>query len=68
MPEFSGTDLIQQLVQDNKINDTPIVVLTASSPSVEYEDSLVALGVKIVLKKPIDPDILHEYIEKIVQK
>jgi hypothetical protein len=40
------------------------VCLTASSPSGEYEDELRVMGVKAILKKPIDPDVLLDFMNQ----
>lgn len=64
MPEFSGRDIILQLKNNGKIKDCNIVCLTASSPSGEYEDEIKSMGVKAVLKKPIDPDVLLDFLKQ----
>ncbi len=64
MPEFSGRDLVMHLKTNGKINDHNIVCLTASSPSGEYEDELKSMGVKAILKKPIDPDALLDFMSQ----
>lgn len=68
MPEFSGRDVIVQLKNNGKIKDHNIVCLTASSPSSEYEDEIKSMGVKAVLKKPIDPDVLLDFIKQFETK
>src|SRR5438309_10473148 len=65
MPEFSGTDIVNALYQSGKIAKLNMVALTASSVSAEKEDELVQKGVKGVLKKPIDPDELLEYLQQL---
>ncbi len=64
MPEFSGRDVVMHLKNNGKINDHNIVCLTASSPSSEYEDELRSMGVKAILKKPIDPDVLLDFMNQ----
>ena len=56
MPEYSGYDMIDDLVKNDLIQDNQIAVLTASSISVEEEEKLIQKGIKLVLRKPIDPD------------
>ena len=68
MPEFSGKDVILQLKNNGKIKDHNIVCLTASSPSGEYEDEIKSMGVKAVLKKPIDPDVLLDFLKQFEAK
>ena len=64
MPEFSGRDVVMHLKNNGKISDYNIVCLTASSPSGEYEDELKLMGVKAILKKPIDPDVLLDFLNQ----
>ncbi|MFB5609974.1 MAG: response regulator [Nitrosarchaeum sp.] len=68
MPEFSGRDLVMHLKSNGKINEHNIVCLTASSPSSEYEDELRSMGVKAILKKPIDPDVLLDFLKQFQAK
>ena len=65
MPEFSGRDIIDHLYKDNKINSHTIVTLTASSISDDDKIELQKKGVHSLLRKPIDPDDLLNYLEKI---
>jgi len=68
MPEFSGTDIVNALYQSGKIGKLNIVALTASSVSSEKEEELQKKGVKAVLKKPIDPDELLDYLQQLHTK
>ncbi|MGY5147471.1 MAG: response regulator [Candidatus Nitrosopumilus sp. bin_7KS] len=65
MPEFSGSDIVESLYSRNLISDKLIVALTASSISDEEKDLLKKRGVHSILKKPIDPDDLLDYVSKI---
>ena len=65
MPDFSGFDIAKSLCERNLIKDKLIIALTASSASDEDKVSLKNLGVHSILKKPIDPDELLDYISKI---
>ena len=64
MPEVSGTDIVDALYQSGKIGKLNIVALTASSVSSEKEEELKKKGVNGVLKKPIDPDELLDYLQQ----
>jgi len=68
MPEFSGRDVVMHLKNNGTINNHNIVCLTASSPSGEYEDELRSMGVKAILKKPIDPDALLDFLSQFQMK
>lgn len=65
MPNFSGYDIVESLYNRNLINNKLIVALTASSISEEGKNNLKKMGVHSILKKPIDPDELLDYISKI---
>ena len=64
MPEVSGTDIVDALYQSGKIGKLNIIALTASSVSSEKEEELKKKGVNGVLKKPIDPDELLDYLQQ----
>ncbi len=68
MPEFSGRDIVDHLYQDGKISDHLIVSLTASSISDDDKAYLVSKGIHSVLRKPIDPDALLDYLIKVTSK
>ncbi len=63
MPEFTGIDIIESLYKSGKIKDKKIVVLTASVVNDAEEKEILAKGVKAVLRKPIDSDVLMKIIE-----
>jgi|CXWL01.1.fsa_nt_gi CheY-like chemotaxis protein len=62
MPEFSGYDVIDDLIKNNSLKDNNIVVLTAASITVEDEEKIIQKGVKLCLRKPIDPDELITHL------
>jgi DNA-binding response OmpR family regulator len=64
MPGFSGSDMIDALCESGKIKNQNIVTLTASSISDEYESTLKSKGVRLCLKKPIDPDVLLGHMQQ----
>jgi len=66
MPDFSGLDVLDALVNDGIINKQKIVVFTASPPSEEQSKSLFEKGVHSILTKPLDPDLLLDHLEKII--
>ncbi|MEX0764669.1 MAG: response regulator [Nitrosopumilaceae archaeon] len=68
MPEFSGTDIVEELFKSGKIAKLNMVALTASSTSAEKEEHLKKMGVRAVLKKPIDPDELLDFLSQFNHK
>lgn len=63
MPEFSGIDVINDLTDSGRIKEQKILVLTASSSSLEELGEKLR-GVKEVLKKPIQLSTLLEKVER----
>ncbi len=64
MPDFSGRDVVDALNDSGKIQNQHIVILTASSITYDDESMLKNKGVRLCLKKPIDPDILLDHIQQ----
>jgi len=64
MPTFSGNDVIEALHKNGKIRNQNIVTLTASILTGDIETMLKDKGVKLCLKKPIDPDVLLDNIQQ----
>lgn len=62
MPEFSGRDVIDALHKNGKIKEQNIVTLTASSITYDDEAILKSKGVRACLRKPIDPEVLLDYM------
>jgi len=65
MPEFSGEDVIDALVKDGIMNKQKVVIFTATSPTKEMCDQFLEKGVNSILKKPYEPDILLEFVNKL---
>ena len=65
MPDFSGRDIVENLHKSGRMSGKTIISLTASSVSDDDRNHLVSCGLHSVLKKPIDPDELLNYLQKI---
>jgi len=65
MPEFSGVDIIKELVKDGTIKEKKIVVMTASAVNDDELKNLVDLGVHSFLRKPVDIDAILDKIEEV---
>jgi CheY-like chemotaxis protein len=65
MPDFSGLDVIDKLVENKTIKDYLIVLFTASSISDAEVNKLVQKGVHSCLRKPVRIETLFEKIEEI---
>jgi DNA-binding response OmpR family regulator len=60
MPEVTGLDLIRHVRSDSKLNETPIIVVSAAVGSLIEEAK--GLGATEVIRKPVD---LLELVKKI---
>lgn len=65
MPNFSGRDIVDHLYRNGTINQYKIVALTASSVSDDDKIDLKKKGAHSILRKPIDPDELLNYLEAV---
>jgi len=65
MPEFSGIDIVNDLVKDGKIKEKKIVIMTASAADDNELKNLVELGVHSFLRKPVDIDAILDKIEEV---
>jgi DNA-binding response OmpR family regulator len=65
MPDFSGLDVLDAIQKDGIINKPIIVLATASTPTEEERKAFLEKGVHSFLAKPLEPDVLLDYIEKI---
>jgi CheY-like chemotaxis protein len=65
MPDFSGLDVIDELVRSGRIRDSPIVLFTASSITDAEIAELVKKGVHSSLRKPVRIETLFEKIEEV---
>jgi CheY-like chemotaxis protein len=65
MPDFSGLDVIDSLVQSGRIRDSPIVLFTASSITDSEVAELVKKGIHSCLRKPVRIENLFEKVEEI---
>ena len=64
MPNFSGVDVVAYLKKENLIESRNIIIFTASSVSNELFEDLKKIGVKGILKKPVDMNALEELIAR----
>lgn len=65
MPDFTGLDVIDRLVQSGRIRDSPVVLFTASSITDAEVSELVKKGVHSCLRKPVKIETLFEKIEEL---
>lgn len=62
MPEFTGYDVLKELVKENKIKELKIIILTASMLNENKIKELKKMGVYSVEKKPAKVQSLIEIL------
>ena len=65
MPDFSGVDVVDALVEDGLMKKQKVVIFTASSATEKEYAPLLEKGAHSIIKKPLDVDILLDTIHKI---
>jgi len=65
MPDFSGMDVINALVEEGIMNKQKVVIFTATNPTKKDIALFSEKGAHSVLKKPVDPDDLSEFVHKL---
>jgi DNA-binding response OmpR family regulator len=65
MPDFSGVDVVDALVEANIMNKQKVVVFTASSATEKEYSPLLEKGAHSILKKPLDVDDLLNAIKSL---
>ena len=64
MPDYSGLDVIDQLVKSGAIKQNTVVLFTASSITEAEVAELVKKGVHSCLRKPVRIEALFEKVEE----
>ena len=65
IPDFSGKKIIDSLYESGKIKNQKVVLFTASPTSQKEIDDMIEKGAHSHIKKPIDPDLLVDYLSTI---
>ena len=63
MPDFTGYDVIEELVKKNKLKDQKIIVLTAITLDENSVSELKKHGIYSIQRKPMDVSTLTEMIQ-----
>ena len=65
MPEFSGKDVVDELVKTGDITKQPVILFTASSISNEEVNEMIKIGVRLCLRKPMSITNLLEVLANV---
>lgn len=65
MPDMSGVEMIQAMAQDPLLSKLPVVVVSSEGNKTVLE-SLSAQGVVEVVRKPFQPALLREVMERVL--
>jgi len=68
MPDFSGVDVVDALVEAGIIKKQKVVIFTASSATEKEYGPLLEKGAHSIVKKPLDVDVLIETIQNIANE
>jgi len=64
IPDFSGEDLLNELLKEGPINGYNIYIFTASAVSDKEENDFIKMGIVGCLRKPVRLNDLLETLEK----
>lgn len=64
LPDFSGIDVVDELEKLGEIKNNNVIVLTATVLSNGDKKNLLSKGVKEILYKPVDPDLIIATLKK----
>jgi len=65
MPDFSGKDVVNELVKTGDINKQPVILFTASSISSDEVNEVIKQGVRFCLRKPMNIKDLLEVLSNV---
>jgi CheY-like chemotaxis protein len=65
MPKFSGLDVIDELIKNDKMKDNTIVLFTATSIRDTEVNELIKKGIHSCLRKPVRLESLFQKIDEI---
>jgi len=65
MPDFTGEDIMDALEKDGIMNKQKIVIFTATDPDKKHIALYLEKGAHSVLRKPVGPDDLLEFVHKL---
>jgi len=68
MPDFSGIDVVDALVEAGIMKKQKVVIFTASSATEKEYGPLLEKGAHSIVKKPLDVDVLIETINNIANE
>jgi DNA-binding response OmpR family regulator len=68
MPDFSGVDVVDALVEAGMMTKQKVVIFTASSATEKEYGPLLEKGAHSIVKKPLDVDDLLETVQKIANE
>ena len=68
MPEMDGWEVYQQIKADEKMKETPVIVVTAKAQSIDRVLGLHIAKVDDYIAKPFSPQELLNSVEKVLNK
>jgi len=68
MPEGSGLELVLRVRSDPRLSKIPVILISATLPHDTRDDLVVAAGATMFLRRPIDPAVLLQEVERCLQE
>ncbi len=65
LPGRSGTEVLDSLRADARMDTTPVIVVTAWT---HVDDDVLAAGASRFVRKPFDPDELRDMVEELLDR
>jgi len=65
MPDFSGVDVIDALVEEDIMKKQKVVIFTGTAPTKKEIELFLEKGIHSVIKQPVDSEFLSEFICKL---
>ena len=67
MPEVSGIELCRRVRADLRSHQIPVILISSSLGEEEVRSQAMAAGASEVMAKPVDPKLLVELVEKLLE-
>ena len=65
MPRMNGVELIEKMAEDNRLESTPVIVITSDRNELRLAE-LKAHGVRAHLNKPFRPEALRDVLTQVL--
>lgn len=67
MPQMNGLEFLRVIKKEDKFKEIPVFVITSSKES-DIVGKMLELGVEDYILKPVEPDMINERIQGVINK